>query len=44
MALPELLWTIEADTWEEAMQKYHTFQGWEPYKPITFQTQKADHD
>jgi hypothetical protein len=40
----ELIWTIEADTWEEAMQKYHALQGWEPYKPMTFPAPKADHD
>jgi hypothetical protein len=31
----ELIWKIEAESWEEAMQKYHTLQGWEPYKPIS---------
>ena len=30
----ELIWRIEANSWEEAMQKYHTLQGWEPYKPM----------
>ena len=39
----ELIWTIEADTWEGAMQKYYTLQGWEPYKPMTLPTPKADH-
>ena len=27
----ELIWRIEAESWEEAMQKYHALQGWEPY-------------
>jgi hypothetical protein len=40
----ELIWTIDADTWEEAMQKYHTLQGWEPYNPMTFPASKIDHD
>ncbi len=26
--------TIEAATWEEAMQNYHAHMGWEPYKPM----------
>jgi|RhiMetdeSRZDD1v2_1073273.scaffolds.fasta_scaffold816112_2 hypothetical protein len=30
----ELIWKIEAPSWEEAMQKYHTLQGWEPYRPM----------
>lgn len=29
---PELIWTIEADSWEEACRQYHELQGWEPYK------------
>jgi hypothetical protein len=34
----ELIWSIEADSWEEANQKYHTLQGWEPYKPMESST------
>jgi len=30
----KLKWTVEADTWEEAMTKYHEHMGWEPYKPF----------
>jgi len=30
----ELIWMIEADSWEEAMQKYYDLQGWGTYKPI----------
>ena len=30
----KLVWTIEARSWTEAMQKYHEFRGWEPYQPI----------
>jgi succinyl-CoA synthetase beta subunit len=30
----ELIWKIEADSWEEAMQKYYTLQGWGLYKPM----------
>ena len=30
----ELLWAVEADTWDEAMSRYHEFMGWEPYKPM----------
>ena len=28
-----LQWSCEADSWEEAMNKYHEHMGWEPYKP-----------
>jgi hypothetical protein len=28
----ELIWSIEASSWEEAMQEYHKLQGWEPYR------------
>jgi hypothetical protein len=31
---PELIWRIEADKWEDAMQKYYTLQGWGTYRPI----------
>ena len=30
----ELIWTIEAASYEEAMQKYYTLQGWGTYKPV----------
>ena len=30
----ELIWTIEADSWTEAMVQYHKLQGWEPYVPM----------
>jgi hypothetical protein len=31
---PDLIWTIEADSWEDAMQRYHELQGWKPYVPM----------
>lgn len=30
----ELIWTIEADSWEAACKRYHELQGWEPYVPM----------
>lgn len=30
----ELIWTIEADCWEDAMQEYYDLQGWGIYKPL----------
>jgi hypothetical protein len=30
----ELIWKIEAESWEEAMQKYYDLQGWGIYRPI----------
>lgn len=30
-----LLYTIEADTWEDAMKLHHEYQGWNAYKPMT---------
>jgi hypothetical protein len=30
----ELIWRIEADSYEAAMQKYNDLQGWGTYKPI----------
>ena len=24
----ELIWTIEAESWESALEKYHILQGW----------------
>jgi len=32
---PKLVWSIEANSWNEAMIKYHKHMGWEPYKPMT---------
>jgi hypothetical protein len=29
-----LIWTVEADSWEEACRRQHEFLGWEPYKPM----------
>lgn len=29
-----LLYTIEAETWEEAMTEHHKKQGWQPYIPM----------
>jgi hypothetical protein len=31
---PDLIWTIEADTWEDAMRRYHELQGWKSYIPM----------
>lgn len=28
------IWTVEADSWEEAMTKYHEHMDWEPYVPM----------
>ncbi|HEY1246718.1 MAG TPA: hypothetical protein VGF29_17980 [Hyphomicrobiaceae bacterium] len=30
----ELIWKIEANSWEEAMQKYYDLQGWGAYQPM----------
>jgi len=30
----ELIWTTEAETYNEAMQKYYDFMDWGKYKPI----------
>jgi hypothetical protein len=30
---PDLHFTFEANSWEEAMAIYHLRQGWEPYRP-----------
>jgi hypothetical protein len=35
---PDLIWTIEATSWEDAMRRYHELQGWEPYKPLDDET------
>ena len=29
-----LVWCVEAETYDEAMQKYHEHMDWEPYKPM----------
>ncbi len=29
-----LLWTVDADSWHEAMTHYHKWQGWKPYVPM----------
>jgi hypothetical protein len=38
-SLPEpdarVVWTVEADTWDDACRQQHEFLGWEPYKPMT---------
>lgn len=30
----ELIWTVEASSWEIASLKKHEYLGWEPYKPF----------
>lgn len=30
----ELVWTIEAESYVEAMTLYHEHMGWEPYRPM----------
>ena len=30
----EFQFSIEANSWEDAMEKYHEKMGWEPYKPF----------
>jgi hypothetical protein len=30
----EFVWAVEADTYNGAMESYHNFMGWEPYKPM----------
>ncbi|MCB1245305.1 MAG: hypothetical protein R3F31_25895 [Verrucomicrobiales bacterium] len=29
-----LIWTVEAENWEEAQTKKHHYLGWEPYIPM----------
>jgi hypothetical protein len=29
-----MIWRIEADSWEEAMQRFYDLQGWGTYKPM----------
>lgn len=31
---PDLIWTIGADSFEEACIKYNELQGWEPYRSL----------
>jgi len=31
----ELLYQIQAPTWEDACKKHHEKQGWEPYVPMS---------
>lgn len=31
---PDLIWRIEAESWDGAMRRYHELQGWEPYEPM----------
>jgi hypothetical protein len=31
---PVLIWTVEAETYLEAMALYHAHMGWEPYQPM----------
>jgi hypothetical protein len=28
-----VIWSVEAESYNEAMTKYHQFMKWEPYKP-----------
>jgi len=30
----KLVWSVEAESWDEAQTKKHEYLGWEPYKPI----------
>lgn len=30
----ELIWTVEADSWEEAQRKKNSYLGLEPYSPM----------
>lgn len=34
LADAELIWTVEADSFEEAQTKKHEYLGWEPYQPM----------
>jgi hypothetical protein len=31
----KLIWTVEAETSQDARRKQHEFLGWEPYQPAT---------
>lgn len=30
----KLIWTVEADGWEEACKKRNEFLGWDEYRPL----------
>ncbi len=30
----KLIWTVEAKSYNDAMQRYHDHMGWSPYKPM----------
>jgi hypothetical protein len=30
----KLVWTVEANSWEEAQSRKHEYLGWDPYKPM----------
>ena len=30
----ELIWEVDASSWEEAQAEKHKYLGWEPYRPI----------
>ena len=34
LGVPKLVWSVEADSWEEACNAQHEHHGWEPYVPI----------
>lgn len=36
-ASARLIWTVEAENYDDAMQKHNDFLGWGPYKPIPVQ-------
>jgi hypothetical protein len=40
----ELIWTVEADSWEDACTKYHEYQGWEPYVPMRYDDEHLSSD
>ncbi len=31
----ERIWSVDADSWNEANALYHAFMGWEPYQPMS---------
>jgi hypothetical protein len=38
----EFVWSVEADSWDEAMTAWHEHQGWQPYVPMEDQTEPPD--
>jgi hypothetical protein len=30
----QVIWTVDAETWDEARRAQHKFLGWEPYRPL----------